>query len=109
MRTVTIILLAASIGCVHHPTRPQATTTADTVVARYVTRTPPPEAYTETPPPQPKPTYVWAPGWFKWDGRSFEWVVGRWLPPPPGTHEWVPGVWSERKDGQWQFVDGHWQ
>jgi WXXGXW repeat (2 copies) len=109
-----VLLLMASVAagaCVHHGTHapPTAISPDDSVHARWITKTPPPAAYTEAPPPKPHPNDVWVPGWFKWDGRGFEWVTGRWLPPPAGTHDWVPGTWVERHDGRWQFIDGHWQ
>ena len=110
-RSAALLALAAP-ACVHHTTHTAAAATATDSgpPPRYVTKTPPPPAYTETPPPTPRPGDVWVPGWFKWDGRDFEWVTGRWMTPPRGTHEWVPGAWSEREsDRQWQFVDGHWQ
>jgi hypothetical protein len=100
------LLLAATVGCGHHAPRSPAPLEPP---ARWVTQSPPPSAYPETQPAPPTKTDVWVPGWFKWDGKTYEWVVGRWVMPPRGTHEWVPGVWSERTDGKWQFLDGHWQ
>jgi hypothetical protein len=102
------LLLAAALGC-HHPRPSPAASSPIASPAVWVTQTPPPAAYPETQPPQPHKNDVWVPGWFKWDGKSFEWVVGRWETPPSGTHEWAPGAWSERSDGKWQFIDGHWQ
>jgi hypothetical protein len=107
-RPIAILFLVAAVGCVHHSQHRPTTTTGE-APARWVTQTPPPAGYTETQPPPPHTTDVWVPGWFKWDGKTFEWVIGRWVTPLAGTHEWVPGVWSERADGKWQFVDGHWQ
>jgi WXXGXW repeat (2 copies) len=106
-----LLVLAATLGCVHHAAPVHATTTAPvgSPNARWITKTPPPAPYTESPPPKPHPADVWVAGYFKWDGRDFEWVPGHWMAPPPGTRDWVPGAWSERADGKWEFVDGHWQ
>jgi WXXGXW repeat (2 copies) len=106
----TAIILAGALGCVHHSARVQPTAPpVGAPDARWVTKTPPPEADTETQPPKPHDADVWLPGYFKWNGREPEWSPGHWAKPPAGTHEWAPGVWSERSDGKWQFVDGHWQ
>jgi hypothetical protein len=120
MRIVTAILLTGTLGCVHHigsaepaaaptPTAPTTPKVKDAANARYIVKTPPPEAYVESQPPSARATDVWVPGYFKWDGRDYDWVPGRWATPPDHTHDWVPGEWSERSDGRWQFVDGHWE
>jgi hypothetical protein len=50
--------------------------------------------------------YVWAPGYWRWDGRRHVWVDGRWLRERRGYH-WQPAHWEERR-GHWHFEDGHW-
>jgi hypothetical protein len=56
--------------------------------------------------PAPRAGYVWAPGYWRWNGRSHVWVDGRWVRERRGSH-WVPAHWEER-NGHWHFEDGHW-
>lgn len=57
--------------------------------------------------PAPRRGYVWAPGYWRWDGRRHVWVDGRWLRERRGAH-WVPAHWEERR-GRWHFEEGHWE
>src|SRR6185312_12596891 len=50
--------------------------------------------------------YVWAPGFWRWNGRQHVWIEGRWLPERRGWH-WVPDRWEER-GSRWHFEEGHW-
>ena len=64
--------------------------TAFSVQARFEVRIAPPPVVVETPVPAPGPGYVWAPGYYRWDGGAYVWVPGTWLIAPwPGAH-WVP-------------------
>jgi len=65
---------------------------------------PPPPRVIVAPPP--RPGFVWAPGYWQWDGARHVWVDGRWLPARPGRH-WVPEHWVARRD-HYRFVPGHW-
>jgi hypothetical protein len=56
--------------------------------------------------PAPTPGYVWAPGYYAWDGYQYVWVGGRWMAPRRG-YAWVPDRW-ERRGPQWYHVQGHW-
>lgn len=50
--------------------------------------------------------YVWAPGYWYWNGHRYVWVHGRWLRERHGRH-WVAERWEDR-DGRWHFYAGHW-
>jgi WXXGXW repeat (2 copies) len=56
--------------------------------------------------PPPRLGFVWAPGYWQWDGHHHVWVEGRWLRARPGFR-WVPEHWVERR-GHYHFVSGHW-
>jgi hypothetical protein len=66
---------------------------------------PPPVRVVEAPPP--RVGYVWAPGYWNWNGREHVWVEGRWLHERPGQH-WVPEHWDQH-NGRWRFAQGHWE
>ncbi|MBV8070603.1 MAG: YXWGXW repeat-containing protein [Acidobacteriaceae bacterium] len=75
------------------------------------------QVYVRTAPPPPRkdvivvrpgPGYVWQAGYYRWDGRVYVWVPGRWLRPPQAYyHSWVPGYWKQTPRG-WVWVQGHW-
>ncbi len=56
--------------------------------------------------PAPRVGFVWAPGYWRWNGRRHIWVDGRWMRERPGFH-WVPHHWVEHR-GHYRFVQGHW-
>jgi hypothetical protein len=66
-----------------------------------------------TAPPPPRyervvvrPGYVWAPGYWRWDGRRHVWVEGYWIRERPG-YVWVGPRW-EQYGGGWRFSAGYW-
>jgi hypothetical protein len=76
---------------------------------------PPEEVVVDAAPPQPivevKPTppfagAIWIPGYWHWQGRHHEWVVGRWSAPAPG-HHYQPTEW-ERRDNRYVQRPGYW-
>jgi YXWGXW repeat-containing protein len=62
--------------------------------------------------PAPRPGYVWAPGYWAWQGGRHVWVAGRWIPVYRGYY-WVPDRWVEypgpRGSVYWRFEPGHWE
>jgi WXXGXW repeat (2 copies) len=66
---------------------------------------PPPARVIVAPPP--RPGYVWAPGYYRWDGHRHVWVDGHFIHERRGSH-WVPERWDERH-GHYRFVPGHWE
>src|ERR1700750_270735 len=58
-------------------------------------------------PPPPRPGFVWAPGYYRWDGHQHVWVDGRFMRERRGSH-WVPEHWDERH-GRYHFEPGHWE
>jgi hypothetical protein len=66
----------------------------------------PPPARDERP-PAPRDGYVWAPGYWDWDGRAYSWVPGRFMFERRGVH-WVADRW-EQTGPHWQRLAGHWE
>jgi len=61
--------------------------------------------------PAPRPGYVWAPGYWGWQGGQYVWVAGRWVPVQRGYY-WVPDRWVEYRGPygpHWHFEPGHWE
>jgi hypothetical protein len=57
--------------------------------------------------PAPRDGYIWAPGYWDWNGHAYSWVSGRYLYEHRGAH-WVPDRW-EQAGSHWQHVSGHWE
>jgi hypothetical protein len=67
---------------------------------------PPPAPRFERVPP-PRIGYVWAPGYWRWQGQQHVWAGGRWKRERPGSH-WVAERWDER-GGRHHFEPGRWE
>jgi YXWGXW repeat-containing protein len=97
-----IALLAAfiaigSAGCVvAGPPRRVAVVEVDV-------RPPPPRVVVV---PAARRGYIWAPGYWRWDGHRHVWVDGRWLHERRGW-SWSAAHWEERH-GRWHFEPGQW-
>jgi hypothetical protein len=75
---------------------------------RLYVRVGPPGPIVETRIVAPGPGYEWVPGFYRWDGREYGWVAGRWELPPRARARWVPGHWAQDRRG-WYFIDGRWR
>jgi hypothetical protein len=50
--------------------------------------------------------YVWAPGYYAWDGRAHVWHGGYWIRERPGYH-WVAPAWTPYGH-RWRYAPGYW-
>ncbi|UFH51365.1 hypothetical protein [Pseudomonas sp. KNUC1026] len=102
-----VVALASASGCVVHET------------PRYAYREPPRREYVEEvvapqPPPQevievepaPRPGYVWARGYWRWNGNRYVATRGHWEAVRPG-YRYVHPYWEQRGDG-WHWHVGAW-
>ena len=65
---------------------------------------PPPPRFESLPPP--RHGYVWAPGYWSWDGYRHVWVAGHWLRERPG-YRYHPSQWVRVNNG-WGWREGGW-
>ncbi|MBS0225066.1 MAG: YXWGXW repeat-containing protein [Proteobacteria bacterium] len=65
---------------------------------------PPPRIVEELPPP--RPGFIWARGYWHWDGRRYVGMPGHWEAVRPGYH-YVHPHWEQRNDG-WHLRVGVW-
>lgn len=65
---------------------------------------PPPPRYEVV--PAPRHGYVWAPGYWHWDGRHHVWRSGHWVAERPGYVYHAPR-WVER-NGRWYYAESRW-
>ena len=68
--------------------------------------TPPPAVIVE-PVPEPRTGYVWADGYWRWNGHKHVWVKGHWVKAKHG-HRYVRDEWVE-DHGRWVFHPGYWE
>jgi YXWGXW repeat-containing protein len=66
----------------------------------------PPAPQVEVVPP-PRPGYVWAPGYWNWEGGRHVWVGGHWMGERRGYH-WAPDHWESRGP-HYHYEPGHWE
>jgi hypothetical protein len=104
MRIPTLLLVsvlsASVVGCVAPPPRRHAHALVEVNV-----QPPAPRVIVV---PAARRGYVWAPGYWRWNGRKHVWVEGHWLRERRGEH-WVPAHWVEGRRGYWHFEEGHWE
>jgi hypothetical protein len=76
----------------------------------YPLQAPPPVPYEAIPPlpPGTNAYTVWRPGRWRWDGRGYVWVPGRYVSSPRPGAVWAPGHWVPRHR-RWVWVPGHWR
>lgn len=53
-----------------------------------------------------RPGYVWAPGYWRWNGGRHVWASGYWVPGRPG-YRYRPAAWVQSGPA-WRFRGGYW-
>lgn len=111
LRSMALIsLLAATAlasGCVVAPARPRPVVVERPVYGGGVEVVAP-----EAPPVwvvahvRPRPGFIWARGYWRWNGRRYVAVRGHWEPARAGYH-YVHPHWERRGDG-WHWRAGVW-
>ena len=51
---------------------------------------------------------VWMGGYWRWVGRGYDWVPGRWVNVQSGYRSWSPGRWRHSRQG-WYWREGRWR
>jgi hypothetical protein len=95
----TILALALTASALAAPSVSQARTDVSITVG-------PPPPIVETVPP-PRAGYVWAPGYWNWNGHKHVWHRGYWLRERRG-YAWEADRWDQRGD-RWYYERGHWR
>ncbi|MEP7042051.1 MAG: hypothetical protein ABI843_03250 [Dokdonella sp.] len=54
-----------------------------------------------------RPGYVWAPGYWNWNGGRHAWVGGYWIAARPG-YRYAPAGWVHA-GAAWRFHRGYWR
>jgi hypothetical protein len=100
-RLALTAMLALTLGTIAgvRPTSAQAGVVVDVDVA-------PPEPRVVVAPP-PRAGFVWAPGYWFWNGHAHAWHDGYWVHERPGYH-WVADRWVARGP-HYHYQRGHWE
>jgi len=99
------VLLATALasGCVVEPAYRRPVVVAGGYATVVAPQPPPPWTVERV---RPRPGYIWAPGYWRWDGRRYVSVRGHYERQRPGYH-YAPGRWEHRRDG-WHWHAGAW-
>jgi WXXGXW repeat (2 copies) len=81
------------------------TTTARAGVSLDIDVAPPAPRVMVAPPP--RPGFVYAPGYWRWNGRAHVWHEGYWVRERRGYH-YVPDAWVARGP-HYRYQRGHWE
>jgi hypothetical protein len=103
-RTVFTALAAAAVST-SALVIPAMLTPAAAQGLNIVIGTPPPAPVYEVV-PAPRAGYIWAPGYYRWEGGRHVWTSGRWMTERVG-YRWVPDRWDHGPNG-WYHVAGRW-
>lgn len=95
---VSVLIAAGAIGAA---TTPLPSAAAVDIQLNFG---PPPARYEVV--PDPRPGWVWAPGYWEWRGNRHVWRSGVWVRERPG-YAYYPHRWVER-EGRWNFERGRW-
>ncbi|WP_114239311.1 YXWGXW repeat-containing protein [Dyella sp. C9] len=105
LSTTRKLALLAAIGIASVGAASYAPTAAAGVtVSVGINVAPPAQPYEAVPPP--RVGYVWAPGYWHWEGQRHVWVAGYWMPARPGMI-YHAARWEHARDG-WRFHEGYW-
>jgi hypothetical protein len=99
-RTLTVATMIALGAAAFAPLPSMAQTDFRVVIGSA----PPPPVYERI--PAPRHGYVWAPGYWQWNGHRHNWVQGQWLEARPGYAYAAPS-WHQR-DGRWYMEPARW-
>lgn len=108
IRTVVLMVaLTPAAGCVRGPAGlfvAMAGTALVTAAVVSAVRPPPPPIFVV---PEPRPGYVWQPGYWTLREGQWIWIDGDWIVAQPG-YTWSPAHWERLSDGTWRLVPGRW-
>lgn len=106
MKNTLLTALAAAAISMPALIAPAMVTPAAAQVDLNVSIGVPPPAPIREAVPAPRAGYVWAPGFWRWDGGRHVWAPGHWMEERRGYH-WVPDRWAHN-GATWHHEVGHW-
>lgn len=103
--TIASVLLATVLasGCMAEPVHRRPMRVDQGYTTMVVAQAPPEWVVARV---DSRPGYVWAQGYWRWDGRRYVAVRGHYERARPGSR-YVQPRWEHRRDG-WHWRDGAW-
>jgi hypothetical protein len=74
---------------------------------RYYAPHAPPAARYEYRGVAPSARHIWAPGYWRWSGREYTWIGGRWDVGRSG-YAYVAPTWHRHHAARYEYIPGHW-
>ena len=104
MLTASLLLVTAlASGCIVEPVHRRPVMEQGGYATVVVPQAPPAWVVAEV---RPRPGYLWAQGYWRWDGRRYVAVRGHYEPVRSG-YRYVQPRWEQRRDG-WHWSAGVW-
>jgi hypothetical protein len=104
LSTTRKLALLAALGIAGAGTAYTPTAAAGVAVDIGIDVAPPAPQYEVIPPP--RAGFVWAPGYWSWEGQRHVWVRGDWMAVRPG-YVYHQARWERHHDG-WHLHEGYW-
>ena len=107
LRYIAVLaLVATASGCVYeHPYHERRVVVERRPYVEVIAPQPPPVQYVDVE-PRPRPGYVWARGYWNWEGGRYVPVRGHWEAERPG-YRYVHPYWEQRGNN-WHWHEGAW-
>ncbi len=93
------------LAALYVPALVTASLAAPSLGAEIVSNVAPPPVRVER--VAPREGYVWAPGYWQWNGNAYYWVAGSYVFERRGSH-WIADRW-EQDGAHWHYLRGHWE
>ncbi|HAX92147.1 MAG TPA: hypothetical protein DCY07_08095 [Rhodospirillaceae bacterium] len=106
--TIVVSLTACSSGDTYFSSSSSSSSSTTYPYVRLSPSPPPPKQIEAKPVATEPMLQIWRPGYWYYDGTSFNWVEGQFMNKPEPTAAWTAERWERRAYG-WAFVPGHWQ
>ena len=106
LKTTLFTTLAAAAISLPALTAPALVTPAAAQANLNISIGAPPPAPVYEVTPAPRAGYVWAPGYYRYEGNHYLWTKGRWMAERPGYH-WTNDRWEHGPHGYYH-VPGRW-
>ncbi len=85
--------------------RPASAITLSQIISMIAPPAIPSSSYQQ--PAPPAPNSMWIPGYWNWNGSSYQWVAGRWTYAPSPGLVWTPSYWQATPAG-YLYHSGYW-
>ncbi len=105
MKASRYILTAVVAAVAMLAPKPASAITLNQIIAAIAPPAIPTLSYQQ--PAPPAPNSMWIPGYWRWNGSSYQWIQGRWTSAPRPGQYWTPAYWAQTPAG-YVYHSGYW-